>query len=129
MGSITGFTLINAATDQELRPLANGDTIVLAVDGNSLTIRADVSIGPGERIGSVRFDLDVDGTLKTNFKTEEWEPFAMNGDSQTVVGDYYEVDQLKTVGSYEVFATPFAGDAKSGMEGTTVSLEFKIVSS
>ena len=99
------------------------------MDGNSLTIRADVSIGPGENIGSVRFDLVVKGTLKFNFKTEEWEPFALNGDSQTQIGNYFEVEQLKTVGSYEVFATPFAGDAKAGMEGETKSIVFHIENS
>ena len=70
---VTSFTLVNAATDQDLRTLNSGDTIDLSADGSSLNIRANVS----GSAGSVRFALDGN----SNYQTENVAPYALAGDS------------------------------------------------
>lgn len=39
---VAGFTLIDASTDQEIRPLRDGDTIGFRTEGAELNVRADV---------------------------------------------------------------------------------------
>jgi hypothetical protein len=51
---VVGFTLIDASTDREIRPLRDGDTIDFKTEGTELNIRADVR----GNVGSVRFELN-----------------------------------------------------------------------
>ena len=82
---VVSLTLVNAATDQDIRPLVNGDVVNLAVTGTSLNIRANVS----GLVGSVRFGLDGN----TNFRTESTAPYALAGDSS---GNFFTVTNAAT---------------------------------
>ena len=114
-GQITGFTLIDAATDQDIRSVTSGDTIDLAIDGSLLSMRADVTGG----VGSVR--LFLDGTVT---KTENVAPYALGGDSS---GDYNPVGGLASLGSHIVAATPFSGSGGGGTLGSTTSVSFQVI--
>ena len=135
VGSIVGFTLVNANSNADIGPLSDGDIIDLLVDGSSLTIRAEFSTSSGNIINSVRFDLDindVEGTYEKvpNFRTEEYVPYSLNGDSNPSDPnedvDYYEVEQLGKAGYYNISATPFSADELNGVQGTTFTISFTI---
>jgi len=98
MLSVTGFTLVNAATDVDIRPLGNNDTIVLSQDGSSLNVRADVT----GSVTSVTFGLDGN----SNYRTEGVAPYALEGDSN---GDYNP--WTPSIGSHTLIATPNSGSA------------------
>ena len=124
VGSVVGFTLINAATDTDLRAISDGDVIDLAVDGSYLTIRADVSTSENE-IGSMRFDLGTATSFVFNFKTENFAPYALGGDNQS--GNYGAVSQLGSTGSYALTATPFSGSNRSGVQGSPETINFTVI--
>ena len=135
VGSIVGFTLVNANSNADIGPLSDGDIIDLLMDGSSLTIRAEFSTSSGNIINSVRFDLDindVEGTYEKvpNFRTEEYVPYSLNGDSNPSDPnedvDYYEVEQLGKAGYYNISATPFSADELNGVQGTTFTISFTI---
>ncbi len=111
---VVSLTLINAATDQDIRLLTNGDFINLAVSGTSLNIRAEVS----GSVGSVRFALDGN----SNFRTESSAPYALAGDNN---GDY--APWTPTLGSHSLTATPFSGPGGTGTVGTPLTIEFTVI--
>ena len=115
-GSVTGFTLVDAATNMDIGPLNTGDTVNLADVGNELNIRADVT----GSIGSVGFALDGNG----NYRTENFAVYALGGD---LSGDYKVVTELTDTGSHTVTATPYSGKSKSGNEGAAASITFTVV--
>ena len=119
VGQVTGFTLINASTNQVIRPLTLGshDTIDLEQDGTSLSMRADSS----GNIGSVRLELDGSVT-----KTENVAPYALGGDRS---GNYYVVTGLTSLGLHTVSATPFSGSNGSGQQGTKITITVDVVNS
>jgi hypothetical protein len=92
--AVTGFTLINAETNQPIGPLKDGARLDLAkLPAKSLNIRAEVSPGFD---GAVRFELDG----KT-VRTERSAPYALAGDRE---GDYF--DWTPTPGRHTLRATP-----------------------
>lgn len=116
VGSITGFVLIDAATDIDIGPLNPDDTVNLAVTGTQLSIRADSS----GSIGSVGFALDN----SASFQTENFAVYALGGNSGS---NYYAVNELVQPGLHTVTATPYSGKGKSGTIGTPVSITFVVV--
>lgn len=110
---IVGFTLIDASTDQEIRPLRDGDTINLKTEGATLNIRADVR----GNVGSVRFELN--GGQWT--KRETAPPYSIGGDRR---GDYDA--WTPSAGKYRLTVIPFADD--SGAQGKARTIAFTVVS-
>ena len=110
---VVSLTLVNAATDQDIRPLVNGDVVNLAVTGTSLNIRANVS----GSVGSVRFGLDGN----TNFRTESTAPYALAGDSS---GNYEA--WTPALGSHSLTATPYSASGATGTVGIPLSIDFTV---
>lgn len=115
--AVTGFTLIDATTDQ---PIAGFDPIPAnAVMNFSLLPRtANIRANTVGHTESVRFSFEN----KTNFRTENTAPYALYGDYQ---GDYDE-GHLR-VGSHTLTATPYAADNASGTAGKASTLNFTVV--
>jgi hypothetical protein len=111
--SIARLALINAATQQELRTLADGDTIVLATDGTALNIRADVT----GTAGCVAFYLD--GGLT---RTENVAPYAIAGDTQGVFAKW-----TPALGSHSLRVVPFSLANRAGTAGAATQISFTVV--
>ena len=120
VGSVTGFTLVNAASDTDIRSISEGEVVDLSVEGTSLNIRADVSTSGSNPIESVRFDF----VGQTNFRTENVAPYALGGDNS---GNYKVVTQFNSTGSYSVTAIPYSGNNRSGIQGASVTINFTVV--
>ena len=112
---VTGFTLINAATNTAIRAINSGDTINLANDGTQLNIRADTA----GSVGSVK--LELDGVVT---RTESWVPYALGGDSS---GDYNDFPDLAVVGPHTVAATPYAESGGSGAAYAKLTIDIQVV--
>ncbi|GGW31723.1 malectin domain-containing carbohydrate-binding protein [Arenibacter certesii] len=115
---VTSLTLVNADLDVDMFNLTNGQQInVTTTQGKGLNIRANTNPAT---VGSVFLSI----TGPVNFtQTEGVAPYALFGDN---AGDYF--GKLFPVGNYTVNATPYSGSNKSGTTGTTMSLQFSIVS-
>jgi len=111
-GEVTGFVLVNADTDRDVRPLKDGATLDPVTDGESLSIRADVS----GAVGSVRFDVDG-----RTVRIESTAPFAVGGDSR---GDYapWPIDP----GRHTLTATPYAEAGGRGDAGKAMRITFTV---
>ena len=109
---VVGFTLIDASTNQEIRPLRDGDTIDFKTEGAELNIRADVR----GNVGSVRFELN--GGQRT--ETETAPPYSIGGDRR---GDYDA--WTPSPGEYRLTAIPFADG--SGVQGKAKTIAFTVV--
>ena len=99
---VVSFTLMDASTDREIRPLRDGDTIDFRTEGAELNIRADVR---GD-VGGVQFDLN-DGQWS---HSETAPPYSIGGDRR---GDYNA--WTPPPGEYRLTALPFS--AGSGVQG------------
>jgi hypothetical protein len=111
---VTGFTLVNAAANTDIRPLLHGDTLVLSELPPELSIRAVVTGGAG----SVVFGYDDTPSIQT----ENIAPYALAGDSPA--GDYLPFG-LGT-GSHTLTATPFAAMEGGGAAGGSQSITFAV---
>jgi len=111
---VTSLTLINAHTDQDIGPLADGATIDLAKTDGRLNVRANVT----GKVGSVRFALDGD----SNFLTENVAPYALRGDSG---GDYRA--WTPSPGKHRLTATPYPQSGAGGEAGKAVTVSFTVV--
>ena len=113
--SVTGFTLVNADTDQDIGPLTNGATVNLAtLPARNLNVRAETSPAA---VGSVRFELDAAG-----YTTESVAPYALAGDAS---GNYNA--WTPTVGSHTLKATPYTGSGATGTASTALTVAFQVV--
>ena len=113
--SISSFTLLNATTDLEIGPLADGDVINLAeLNGDPINVRANTSPAT---VGSVVFTLQG-----TPFRTENAAPYALVGNSGN---DYYPWSP--SPGSYELQATPFPQSKGQGTAGSALTVTFTVV--
>ncbi len=110
---VVSFTLVNAATDKDIKPLVNGDVINLSVTGTSLSIRANV----GGSVGSVRFALDGN----TNYRLENSAPYSLAGDSS---GDYSV--WTPALGSHSLTATPYSAQGGTGTVGVPLAIGFSV---
>jgi hypothetical protein len=113
--AITKFTLINSTTQQEIRALADGDTIDMIKDGSALNIRAD---GTG-LVSSVSFSLD--GSL---FNLDNAAPFAVGGDMDGNYGSW-----TPSLGDHTLKAVPFPLANTEGTAGSPLEISFKVISS
>lgn len=112
---VTGFTLVNAASNTDIHPLLHGDTLVLSELPPQLSIRADVA---GTSPGSVVFGYDATPSIKT----ENVAPYALGGDDPA--GDYIPFG-LST-GSHILTATPFAATGGGGAAGGSQTITFTV---
>jgi hypothetical protein len=116
--AITGFTLINADTDQAIRTIGDMETIDLAsLPTMNLNIRADTNGGP---IESVRFGFDGNN----NYRVENLVPYALFSDQRS----NYHAGTLG-LGGHTLSATPFSGDNATGDAGTQLTISFIVVDS
>ncbi len=114
--AITGFTLVNAATNEDIMKLAYGAEIDLFDYPYPLNIRADVY---PEMVGRVRFGLNG----KEYFRREKTAPYALFGDDN---GDY--LDGKLIPGEYHVTATSFPSEY-GDKAGQAKSIHFTVVNS
>ena len=112
-GEITGFTLIDAASDQVIGALNDGDTVDLSSMARGINIRAELA---GD-VGSVRFGLNN----KDDYRIENVAPYALAGDNQ---GDYSE--WTPAPGEYTVTATPYPQSGARGTPGATMKVTFSV---
>ncbi len=115
---VTGFTLIDADSNQPIRPLEDGDVIDFAdfaPDAN-FSIEANVGDVP---IGSVVFDFNE----QVPFKVENIAPYALAGDRG--IGDFTPVDI--PLGINTITATPFTESGGNGDSGLSNTISFEVI--
>lgn len=116
--AVTGFTLINADTDQPITrfdPIANGAVLARsALPTTHLNIR--VNTNPAI-VGSVRLGLDG----KANYRTESAAPYALFGDNSS----NYNAGTLAN-GTHTLTATPYTLANAGGAAGTALTVTFTI---
>jgi hypothetical protein len=111
--SVTGFTLVNADTDELIAPLTNGATLDPAVlPTRNLNVRADTSPAT---VGSVRFELGA------RDRTEDNPPYALFGNRNA---DYY--GKAFKAGSYTLTAIPYTMSEASWVAGTPLTITFTV---
>ena len=112
---VTSFTLVDADTDQDIQPLANGATLNLAtLPTQNLSIRANTSPA---NVGSVVFSLN--GPTSQN-RTEMMAPYTLFGDNGA--GDYF--GRTLAPGRYiSLLAQPYS---KTGCAGTPLEITFTV---
>ena len=108
---VTGFVLVNAASNSDIRPLLHGDVLVLSELPAELSIRSAIS----GAAGSVVFGYDGTPSLQI----ENVSPYAIAGDT---AGDYTPFSFGK--GTHTVTATPFAGMGGVGSAGGSQMITF-----
>jgi len=115
---VTSLTLVREGTAGDIGPLTSGMTIYLATIGN-FSIRANIC--PGSTVvKSVKFVLNG-----ATVKTENYPPYAINGDSPT--GSYIKWNV--SPGNYTLTATPYSGANGSGTAGIGYTVNFTVSSS
>ncbi len=110
------FTLIDAVSDGDIRPLIDNDVIALNVVGNELSIRADVTVA-GHR--SVVFELNG-----ATLPAESVQPYSLSGD---VNGNYRP--WTPAPGTYQVTARAYSGLNGSGTLLVQSSVSLEVVAS
>ena len=112
---VTGVTLVNAATDQDVGPLADGTVIDQSVAGDQLTVRAGLTNAPS---GSLKFVLDGGHT-----QVESAAPYSLFGDDP---GPDYLPGPLPA-GNHQLVITPYAGAGATGTAGAPYAINFTVV--
>jgi len=111
--SVTGFTLINAETNQPIMPLTDGTHLNLAkLPTRNLNVRAETS---PVTVGSVRF------VLNDSRRTENTAPYALARDLN---GDY--VSWTPNVGSHTLTGTPYSMSRAGGTEGKPLTVTLTV---
>lgn len=111
--SVVQFLLMDAITNQKIRPLYDGANIDLSNEGNKLAIVAKV----GDGVESVLFGLNDDMAVQT----ENVPPYALHGDRS---GDFYSWTPV--IGEYTLIATPYSADKASGAMGQPLEIKFTV---
>ena len=114
--TITGFTLVDATTDQDLGPLRTGDVLDLSALPAELNVRAATS---PTVVGSVRFGYQGNA----GYRTENVFPYAIGGDTD---GDYL-TNWAPALGSNTITATPYSAEQAGGSAGPTATVTFEVV--
>ncbi len=116
--AVTKFILVDAKTDQDIKELTDGETIVLAdLPSHQLNVRAEV-VGQTQ---SIIFKLN-----EQNFQPQNAAPYALFGDDD---GDYDDDGTVFLPGSFSLMATPYTGRTGQGMMGTPLNIDFEIIES
>lgn len=113
---VTGFMLVDAATDTDLRPLRHDDWLRAGELPAQWTIRATTA----GAVGSVVFGLDGDPA----WRTENSAPYAAGGDAG---GDYAPL--ALPAGERTLTATPFSAAGGAGAAGPSRTIRFLIIGS
>ncbi|MEM9933041.1 MAG: choice-of-anchor D domain-containing protein [Bacteroidota bacterium] len=113
---VSGFILVNAKTDEDIRELTTGAVIDLTQDGRDLSIRAKVLCG--DKVKSVKLELRG---AQVRDRTENVAPYSLTGD---IKGDYR--DQEFRPGDYSLEATPFTERNGQGAEGISKMITFTV---
>ena len=111
---VTGFMLVDAASDTDIRELRNDDWLVLAQLPPQLSIRAIV----GGAVGSVVFGYAGNPA----YRTEGVAPYSLEGD---VSGNYVPLDF--SGGEKSLAATPYAGANGTGAAGVSRTIRFNVL--
>ncbi|MEO1655107.1 MAG: T9SS type A sorting domain-containing protein, partial [Bacteroidota bacterium] len=117
---ITGFTLVNPFTNEDIGPLLDGDQLDLARLPSRVNIRANTE--PAE-IGSVVFKLD---NSTWEYK-ETIPPYALFGNSTQFPNSY--LGGRFSVREYTMQATPFTRFFGKGEAGERVEIRFEVIDS
>ncbi|GIV33050.1 MAG: hypothetical protein KatS3mg031_0585 [Chitinophagales bacterium] len=113
---VMSFTLVDAATGQDIRVLNDTDTINVAVLPHAeINIRANTLPAT---VGSVRFSLNSNA----NYKIENTAPYALAGDKN---GNYQPWNY--NFMQYTLNATPYSGTGATGSAGVSKSIVFTII--
>jgi transcriptional regulator CtsR len=113
--AVSSFTLVNADTDADIGPLANGATLNLAtLPTRNLNVRANTSPAA---VGSVKFGYDGNAS----YRIESTAPYALEGDTS---GNYNA--WTPAVGSHTLVATPYTESAGAGTAGTPLTVSFTV---
>lgn len=111
---VQGFTLVDATSDKDLQPLADGATFnIAAIRGKRINIRANTT-GAGSVV------LQLAGQQQRT-QTESELPYALFGNT----GNNYW-NWTPAAGNYTLTATPYSGTKATGTAGTPVSIQFTI---
>jgi hypothetical protein len=118
--SITGFKLVNAATEKDVLTITNGQTISLS-DLN--LYKVSIRVTTSEDAGSVKFELSGE---QAKTYTDNRSPFALHGDNG--YGNFYYGNWYPpATGTYYLKATPYTSDYAKGDVGTAQTIKFTIV--
>ena len=118
---MTNLKLVNAATEQDVISITDGQTISLSALGvTKCNIRAYTNTSA---VGSVKFELS--GT-QSKTSTDNAAPFALMGDDGA--GNFYYGNwNPPALGTYTLKATPYTLDNASGSAGTPKTITFTFV--
>lgn len=118
-GAVGSFTLINAATEKDVKTITEGEKISLSALG---LIKVNIRANVDATYKSVKFDLSGPKTMTF---TDSALPFALMGDDGA--GNYYYGTwKPPTVGTYTLTATPYTGTKRTGTAGTPSVIHFTI---
>ncbi|QMU30568.1 LamG-like jellyroll fold domain-containing protein [Adhaeribacter radiodurans] len=114
---VNSITLINAATDQDIRTIQNGDVIdISTLSTSKLNIRANTS---PYSVGSVVFNLNNWSTVQENDA-----PYAIGGNIKNNYRDW-----ILPIGKHTLTATPYALKNATGQKGKAHTVTFTVVNS
>jgi hypothetical protein len=114
--TVESFTLVNAETNEDIGPLANGAIIDLAgLPTRNLNVRANTNLAS---VGSVRFGLDEN----LDYKLDNMAPYALADD---IDGDYQP--WTLTVGAHTLSAVAYSANNGSGAASVELRISFRVV--
>ena len=120
-GVLTGFVLVDAATDADLGAIADGGTVSVSTAGR-YGIRAEVEAGA--EVGSVVLSLAGPGAGDTHERTENVAPWSLYGDAGGA-----EHGRALAVGSYTLTATAYAQRRGAGAALGVLTVPFTVAAS
>lgn len=112
--AVAGFVLVNAVTDQDIRPLRHGDTVVLSDVVPELSVRAVMMGSPD----GVIFGYDGNPSVHEDIGA----PFSLGGD---VAGNYAQAPIAE--GHHTLSATPFKVDGMDKIGGVSQVIDFTVL--
>lgn len=115
VGSITGFTLINADTDQPIQTISNSAAIKLS---SLPTMHLNVRVNTSGTVGSVK--INVAGIANAS-RVENGAPYSVFGDAS---GNY--TAWTPALGSYTLTAVPYNLSNAQGVAGNSSTITFTV---
>ena len=120
---LTGFVLVDASTNADLGPVANGGTVSVS-QGGSYGVRAEVSSDFG--VGSVVLSLEGPDAGDEHTQTENIVPWSLYGDRGDGAGGRALNGRALAAGSYTLTATAYAARRGSGDVLDTLTVSFTV---
>ncbi|GEM_PF-985578 len=116
---VANFTLVNADTDTDIRPLNEGDVINLSLlPTQNLTIRANITQLP---VGSVSLNMNNG----QHVQMENVAPYSLYGElSNGAINNYNGF--VPALGSYTLTVSPYIGQHGQGAMGTSRTVRFSV---